>query len=598
MLKTERIKLAIVLVVVALVTVFCAVGSGEESAGEAITAAFTEMSGKVSVLKASEAEFKAASISTQLEANDQVLTGEDGRARMDLSDGTIIRLSPLSSFTLLQMESTDAGTLTRLKLTIGRLWIILQGGVAEVETPSGLASVRGSYLHVWVDPTIEETFVTCLEGVCSLGNEAGTVQLLAGQTASIKNAGEAPQAGKMTHEDVSEWLDMNPEATLVVVPLTATVAAGQDQPLPEAKTNTPTPTFTAGPTSTPTITPTPTNTLAPVDCGPPLTWVLHTVKTGETLDSLAALYRVDEAEIRKANCRGDMTFIVPGEKLYVPNVATSTPTATATPTPKNTATNTPNVGLTQTVAAGGPTATATNSPTVLSGAVGPDNTTISSLDACNYSYRIQAVDPDGIAEVKLIWTFDGSLPKRDTAISAGNYKLLSLLSDDVYSVSNYLIDTSGKTAPVHIRFRFAALDSLGNLTYDPADDAYDLTDNVNCGKTVGTVNESPDGVTITDPGSCTQLYSVTATDGNGIAEVKVLYSITDSTAPTPLTGNGSFALPLASGDTYESNVLIDTHTAGYTQPVTISFEIKVKDTLGNLTKIGTGTFTDTVLCMP
>ncbi|MEJ2759526.1 MAG: LysM domain-containing protein, partial [Anaerolineales bacterium] len=368
-------------------------------------------------------------------------------------------------------------------------------------------------------------------------------------------------------------------------------AAGADQPTPEAKTNTPTPTNTQGPTSTPTITTTPTNTLAPVDCGPPLGWVLHTVQVGETLDSLSALYRVDEADIRKANCRGEMTFIVPGEKLYVPNVATSTPTNTPTPTPEHTATNTPNVGQTQTVAAGGPTATATNSPTTLSSPVGPDNKTISSLDACTFSYRIKAVDPDGIADVKLIWTFDGSLPKRDTAISDGHYKTLSLLSNDVYSVSQYLIDTTGQSIPVHIRFRFAALDTLDNLSYYPANDAYDLTDTVNCGKTVGTVNSAPVNP-ITDLANCTQLYSVTATDGNGVSEVMVLYTLDDGST----TGSGSFPLPLDSGDTYLDNVLID--TAGYLQPVTVEYKFQVKDTLGNLAQIGSGSYVDEVNCTP
>ncbi len=599
MVKTEKMKLAVVLVIVAMVTVVCAVGSGGEQPTEnQLTAAFGELSGQVSILKASEAEFKPASLTTQLEVNDQLLTGEDGRARMDISDGTIVRISPLSSLTLQQMESTDQGVHTRINLAIGRLWIILNSGTVEVETVSGLASVRGSYLHVQVDPTIGETYVTCLEGVCTLGNAAGTIHLLAGQTATIRNVGQAPQAGQMTSEDISEWLAMNPEATLVVVPLMATVEAGQGQPTPEAKTNTPTPTNTLGPTSTPTITPTPTNTLAPVDCGPPLTWVLHTVKEGETLASLAALYRVDEADIRKANCRGEMTFIVPGEKLYVPNVATSTPTKTPTPTPKNTATSTPNFGQTKTVEAGGPTATATNSATKMSNPVGPDNKTISSLDACTYSYRITVEDADGIAEVLLIWTLDDTLPERDKAVNAGQYKELSLLSDDVYSVSQFLIDTTGHKTPVNIRFRFSAKDDQGNLTYFPVNDAYDLTDEVNCGKTVGTVDDSPDGLVIDAPAKCSPLYSVTATDGNGVDEVRVYYTIKDSTAPDPITGQGNFLLPFVSGDKYEDNVLIDTFTKSYLQPVTVDFKIRVKDVLGNFTLIGTGSFTDTVNCQP
>ena len=126
------------------------------------------------------------------------------------------------------MENTEEGILTRLRLEIGRLWVILNGGAVEVDTPSGLASVRGSYLHVWVMPESEETLVTCLEGVCTLGNQEGTVTLVAGQTASITGSETPPTSGKMSDADVGEWLEMNPEATLVIVPLTATVASYQD----------------------------------------------------------------------------------------------------------------------------------------------------------------------------------------------------------------------------------------------------------------------------------------------------------------------------------------------------------------------------------
>lgn len=591
MQKTEKIRLIVVLVLLAILTVVCALGGEEQSVFEPLTAKLTELSGKVQVLKASEGEFSRASLETEIEVNDQVLTGEDGRVRMDLSDGTIVRLSPLSTFTLKQIENTAQGALTRLELTIGRVWIILKGGVLEVETPNGLASVRGSYLHVWVEPNSGITQITCLEGVCTLGNDLGTINLLAGQTAAIENAGQMPQSGRMSHADVEEWLAMNPEATDVVVPLTATVAAGEDQPLPEAKTNTPTPTNTVGPSPTASMTPTPTHTLIAANCGPPLGWVLHTVRVGETLESLSALYRVDEADIRRANCRGEMTFIVPGEKLYVPNVATSTPTTTPTPT------STPDRTLTATVGSGSGggsgTATPTDSPTTMSSPVGPDNTTISSLDACKYSYRIKVVDADGVKEVRLIWTFDGSLPLRDKAISAGYYKTLSLLSNDVFSVSNYTIDATGKSTPVHIRFRFVAVDDRGNVTYFPTNDAYDLTDEVNCGPVFG--GESGPTGTI---GSCSQNYQIDISDPDGVAEVKLLYNV-DGVNPTWTSAQAAgdyYTMSLASGITYKTTRVIDV-SVGSTNVVRYVFAYK--DGAGNIQhkpSSGSYTYTDPLNC--
>jgi hypothetical protein len=117
--------------------------------------------------------------------------------------------------------------------------VILGGGSAEVDTPSGLATVRGSYLSVSVNPDTGEVYVTCLEGNCGLSNAAGSVELVAGQTAVITNADLPPNVGEMTVEDIQQWLDFNPEATLVVTPLVETGEAAE-------------PTEAEPPTSTPT----------------------------------------------------------------------------------------------------------------------------------------------------------------------------------------------------------------------------------------------------------------------------------------------------------------------------------------------------------
>ncbi len=581
MKQENKLRLVIWLFAIALLTVVCVSTPGGDSAGDLITASLSEFSGRVQVLKASEGEFRPAEVDLSLEVNDQVLTGEDGRARIDLSNGTIIRISPLSNFVLTGIENTDEGILTRLQLNIGHLWVILRGGVVEVDTPAGLASVRGSYLQVSVDPLTEEVSITCLEGDCALGNSRGSVRLVAGQTAIIRGEGQPPEAGLMDHTQVAEWLDANPEATLVVIPLTATVQANEDKPLPQLETNTPTPTKTEGPTPTASATSTATKTLIAVDCGPPDGWVLHTVRTGETLLSLSKLYRVSEADLRKANCRGEMSFVVAGEKLFVPNVATSTPTKTPTPTPLKT--STPTSGSGGSGGSGGATATATNSPTTMSGPVGPDNETITTSSACPNPYKIKVLDPDGIQEVKLIYTFDGSLPMRDPAVSAGDYLLLPALSNDYYGVTDYVIDSTGKTTPVEIRFRFVAKDKLGNITYFPASDAYDLTDTVNCSEDSAAVfsnPDGPDGLTISTADNCEQTFQVDVVDADGLAVVKLLYNVEGVTPSwNTAVAAGDYYDLTGSGDTYSITTVIDS-TWGTT--TLVKYVFAAKDSKGNI----------------
>jgi len=200
-----------------------------------LTAVLSEVKGEVEARLSEAGEYAPATDGMVLQVGGQVRTGDGGSTRLDLSTGTLIRVASSSQFTLLSNEPVNDGLFSRLRLEAGRLWIILNGGTAEVETPSGVAAVRGSYLMVEVLPD-GGVLITCLEGTCDLGNEAGSVSLTSGQNAVISNYGSAPVAGKMTDGQVNDWLANNPEAALVI---------------PATETPTPTPSLTPTATSTP-----------------------------------------------------------------------------------------------------------------------------------------------------------------------------------------------------------------------------------------------------------------------------------------------------------------------------------------------------------
>ena len=131
-------------------------------------------------------------------------------------------------------------------------------------------------------------------------------------------------------------------------------------------------------TSTPSIIPTLSLTISPTAtrCLPPRGWVKYTVKPGDTLTRLSGLYRVSVWELRQANCLAS-DFIRAGQRLYVPNVATSTftdvpeqpqptqpilPSATYTPLPTSTNTLLP---PTPQPSSPTPSGTFTNTPTLI-----------------------------------------------------------------------------------------------------------------------------------------------------------------------------------------------------------------------------------------
>lgn len=107
------------------------------------------------------------------------------------------------------------------------------------------------------------------------------------------------------------------------------------------------------------VPPLPTNTLIP--CGPPSGWIIYIVKPKDNLYQISNLYQTTVPQLQAGNCMGSSTLIITGQILYVPNVATITPTVTLTPSPTSTPTITPTASSTATPTHT-PTLTATPTP--------------------------------------------------------------------------------------------------------------------------------------------------------------------------------------------------------------------------------------------
>ncbi len=73
----------------------------------------------------------------------------------------------------------------------------------------------------------------------------------------------------------------------------------------------------------------PQATITAIPCGAPFGWVIYYVQPGDTLYHISQLYRVGVADLQRANCLGDSTYIYPNQMLRVPNVPVSSATFTA-----------------------------------------------------------------------------------------------------------------------------------------------------------------------------------------------------------------------------------------------------------------------------
>ncbi len=122
----------------------------------------------------------------------EVRTLAEASARLDFTDGSLLRLAPNSLIEITRYEEDRLS----MDLTDGSLWLnvadVLVIGNIQVETPVGVAAVRGSVMGVIFDAVRQYMSLVCLHGACSLFNALGQVDLIFGQQSDIPGPGQSP----------------------------------------------------------------------------------------------------------------------------------------------------------------------------------------------------------------------------------------------------------------------------------------------------------------------------------------------------------------------------------------------------------------------
>lgn len=192
----------------------------------------------------------------------KVQSEQNDWTRIELSDGSVFRLSPETIVNFDFIQFGNMGLRAEMRLEIGKIWVNLQSGSAVVKTDAGEAIVTGSYMSVEYNPADGSYTMICLEGACLFRYDEGELIVSTGERIIITGIGQSPEQSLMDEGEFEEWLANNPEA-MVVAP-TVTIM-GPFATKTATPTPTPTSTFTPTPTSIPTDTPTPTLTPTPTE---------------------------------------------------------------------------------------------------------------------------------------------------------------------------------------------------------------------------------------------------------------------------------------------------------------------------------------------
>jgi ferric-dicitrate binding protein FerR (iron transport regulator) len=225
-------------IIVALSVAACASSNSNSNNNPARTAQLSELRNTVEARSGETVDWQAAAEGDGLATGGGVRTGDEARARIDISDGTILRLAPNTEFTLMQLSPEATDPVTQWSLASGKLWIsvtkALGTGSFEIDTPNGVAAVRGSLMGVEYYPANGHMIITCLEGECRLTQPSSGkfTDLAAGQQTGIPGFGRDPGAARdIDIVRLGEWATFFPES----LPIVTTITPG---PPP---TNTPTP---------------------------------------------------------------------------------------------------------------------------------------------------------------------------------------------------------------------------------------------------------------------------------------------------------------------------------------------------------------------
>ncbi len=217
------------------------------------TATLTEIRGSVQIKTAASSDWVTVLGDQTILEGITILTSEGSSVKLTMPEGTIVRVSSQTQFTLTELRGTTLDPLTRLKIDFGKVWSIVGNdlglGKFEVETPIGLASLLegSSFMGVEHNSTQLLDIITCLDGKCRYANNVGVIELRTGQQVISDGSGVPGPAEPMDPDQLDSW---SPTRVPEVITLTPTVTPTFTPSLTRTPANTRTPSHTPNFTST------------------------------------------------------------------------------------------------------------------------------------------------------------------------------------------------------------------------------------------------------------------------------------------------------------------------------------------------------------
>ncbi len=145
-------------------------------------------------------------------------TYDSSSAVLELDAGNVVVIAENTTMSVAALGGDPANPITRFFMNVGTVFsmhpsALGTGGLYQVDTPRGTASLRGSYVSISYQPgSSTSSRITCLEGHCSATSAAQTVELMDKQAVDIDPQGKIGTIGPLTPKDIQDWTKALDEA--------------------------------------------------------------------------------------------------------------------------------------------------------------------------------------------------------------------------------------------------------------------------------------------------------------------------------------------------------------------------------------------------
>src|SRR5271157_514043 len=130
--KVAIISIAVILVIGIVIIVTLPAGAKNSD----LSAKLSEIVGVVEAKTTIQDPYNPVTNGFVLKSQMQLQTKDSSHVRLDLSTGSIVRLGPLTIFSLDPQQTNTQGVISKIELQAGMIWIILKGGTVDVNTPA------------------------------------------------------------------------------------------------------------------------------------------------------------------------------------------------------------------------------------------------------------------------------------------------------------------------------------------------------------------------------------------------------------------------------------------------------------------------------